>query len=335
MEKKDIVLTGDRPTGPLHLGHFVGSLQKRVELQDQYKQYVMIADWQGFTDNFDNPQKLRENVSQVMLDYLSVGIDPAKTTFFIQSLIPQIAELYFVYLNLVTVNRLKRNPTVKAEIQQKGFGENVTAGFLTYPVHQAADITIVKGNLVPVGADQYPVVEQANELVRRFNHLYSVDVFPEIKIVESKISRLPGIDGKAKMSKSMGNAIFLSDSADEVAKKVMTMYTDPDHIRVEDPGKIEGNVVFTYLDVFDPDKEKVQELKDNYQQGGLGDVKVKRYLTDVLNNFLEPIRKKRQELEKDIASVMDIVLKGSHEVREIAAQTMKEVKKAIHLDYEG
>ena len=333
MAKKDVVLTGDRPTGPLHLGHFVGSLQKRVELQDMYKQFVMIADYQAFTDNVDNPQKVRDNVLEVMLDYLAVGIDPNKTTFFIQSLIPQIAELYFIYLNFVTVNRLRRNPTVKTEIQQKDFGEHVTAGFLTYPVHQAADITVVKGTLVPVGADQYPVVEQANEIIRKINHLYNVQVLPEINIVESKVSRLAGLDGKAKMSKSLGNAIFLSDDPDTVAKKVMTMYTDPDHIRVEDPGKIDGNVVFMYLDVFDPDKAKVQELKEYYQRGGLGDVKVKRYLVEVLNTFLEPIRQKRLEFAKDPQGVLDIAFKGSQEVREIGAQTLKEVKSAICLDY--
>jgi len=334
MEKKDIVLTGDRPTGPLHLGHFIGSLQNRVELQETYNQFVMVADLQALTDNVDNPQKVRDNVLQVLLDYLSVGIDPDKTTIFIQSLIPQIAELYVIYMNLVTVNRLKRNPTVKTEIQQKGFGENLTAGFLTYPVHQAADITVVKGTLVPVGGDQLPMIEQTNEICRRFNHIYKVDVFPEIKAMISKVSRLSGTDGKAKMSKSLGNAIFLSDSSDELSKKVMTMYTDPDHVRVEDPGKIEGNVVFTYLDAFDPDKAKVQELKDHYQKGGLGDVKVKRYLIDVLNNMLDPIRARRKELEKDPDAVMDIALQGSEKVREIAMQTMKEVKAAICLNYE-
>jgi len=333
MGKKDIVLTGDRPTGPLHLGHYVGSLQNRVDLQEKYKQFVMIADIQALTDNVDNPKKVRENVLQVMLDYLAVGIDPQKTTFFIQSLIPQIAELSVFYLNLVTVNRLKRNPTVKAEIKQKGFGENLTAGFLTYPVHQAADITIVKGTLVPVGADQLPMIEQTNEITRRFNHIYKVDVFPEVKPIVSGVTRLIGVDGKAKMSKSLGNAIFLSDNADQVAKKVMGMYTDPDHLKVQDPGKIEGNVVFAYLDTFDQDKQKVQELKDHYQQGGLGDVKVKRYLIDVLNGFLDPIRKKRQEFAKDPQAVLDIALKGSQHTKEVAAQTMKEVKSAICLDY--
>jgi len=334
MKKTEIVLTGDRPTGPLHLGHYLGSLQQRVELQNDYTQYVMIADLQALTDNVDNPQKVRDNVLNVMLDYLAVGIDPEKTTFFIQSLIPQIAQLYVLYMNLVTVNRLKRNPTVKTEIKQRGFDENLTAGFLTYPVHQAADITIVKGTLVPVGADQLPMVEQANEIVRRFNHVYKTDVLPEAKALVTKVSRLPGIDGKAKMSKSLGNAIFLSDTADDVSKKVMSMYTDPDHVRVEDPGKIEGNTVFTYLDAFDSDAKKVQELKDHYQRGGLGDVKVKKYLADVLNNFLEPIRTKRAEFAKDPQAVMEIVLKGSEKVRAVAAQTMSEVNKAICLDYE-
>lgn len=333
MKKNEVVLTGDRPTGPLHLGHYVGSLQQRVELQEKYKQYVMVADLQALTDNVDNPQKVHDNVINVLLDYLAVGIDPQKTTIFIQSLIPEIAELYVLYMNLVTVNRLKRNPTVKTEIQQRGFSENLTAGFLTYPVHQAADITVVKGTLVPVGADQLPMVEQCNEIVRRFNHLYKKEVLKEAKALVTKVSRLPGIDGKAKMSKSLNNAIFLCDSADDVAKKVMTMYTDPDHVRVEDPGKIEGNVVFTYLDVFDPDKKKVQELKEHYQRGGLGDVKVKKYLADVLNNFLEPIRARREQFAKDPKAVMEIALKGSAEVKKVAAQTLDEVKTAIGLKY--
>lgn len=331
--KNEVVLTGDRPTGPLHLGHFVGSLQQRVDLQEKYKQYVMVADLQALTDNVDNPKKVRDNVLNVLLDYLAVGINPQKTTIFIQSLIPEIAELYVLYMNLVTVNRLKRNPTVKAEIQQRGFSENLTAGFLTYPVHQAADITVVKGTLIPVGVDQLPMVEQANEIIRRFNHLYKKDVLPEAKALVTKISRLPGIDGKAKMSKSLGNAIFLSDSSDQVTKKVMSMYTDPDHLRVEDPGKIEGNTVFTYLDAFDSDTKKVLQLKEHYQRGGLGDVKVKKYLADVLNSFLDPIRTSREQFAKDPKAVMEIALKGSQDVKKVAAQTLKEVKAAIGLNY--
>jgi len=334
MGKKDIVLTGDRPTGPLHLGHFVGSLQNRVMFQDKYTQYVMIADLQALTDNVGEPEKVRDNVLEVLLDYLSTGIDPQKTTIFIQSLIPQIAELYVLYMNLVTVNRLRRNPTVKAEIQQKGFGETVTAGFLTYPVHQAADITIVKGDIVPVGADQLPMIEQTNEIIRRFHHFYNVTIFNEVRAIVPKVgSRLPGIDGKTKMSKSLGNAIFLSDSADELARKVMGMYTDPDHIKIEDPGKIAGNVVFTYLDAFGPDKNKVQELKDHYERGGLGDVVVKKYLIDVLNDFLGPIRKRRAALQKDPKYIMDIAIKGSEKVKLVAENTMKEVREALRLNY--
>lgn len=333
MERENIVLTGDRPTGPLHLGHYIGSLQNRIAMQDKYRQYVMIADVQALTDYFENPKKVRNNVLEVLLDYLAVGIDPKKTTIFIQSLIPQIAELYVFYLNLVTINRLKRNPTVKTEIQQRGFGENLTGGFLTYPVHQAADITIVKGTLVPVGADQLPMVEQTNEIIRRFHHIYNVEIFSEVKGVVSKVSRLPGIDGKAKMSKSLDNAIFLSDNVDEVSKKVMSMYTDPDHIRVEDPGKLEGNVVFTYLDAFDSDKQKVQSLKDHYQRGGLGDVKVKKYLIDVLNAILAPLRTRRQEFAKDPKAVLNIALKGSAEVKKVAESTMREVRSALCLDY--
>lgn len=333
MENKDVILTGDRPTGPLHLGHYVGSLENRVTLQNDHKQFVMIADLQAMTDNFDNPEKIRENIVQVALDYISVGIDPKKSTIFIQSLVPQIAELTVLYLNLVTVNRLKRNPTVKSEIQQKGFGSNVTAGFLMYPIHQAADITVVKGTLVPVGQDQLPMIEQTNELVRRFNFLYKTDVLKETKAIVSKGKRLPGIDGKEKMSKSLGNAIFLSDDADVVSKKVMNMYTDPDHIRVQDPGKIDGNTVFSYLDLFDPEKDEVNKLKDHYKQGGLGDVKVKKRLIDVLNSFLDPIRAKRVEFAKDYGEVMKILIEGSSKVRAVASSTMIDVKKAMKLDY--
>lgn len=333
MSDKKIILTGDRPTGPLHLGHYVGALVSRIEYQHKYRQYVMIADVQALTDNFEHPDKVRENVLQVALDYLAVGIDPKISTIFIQSMIPQIAELTLYFLNLVTVNRLKRNPTVKTEIQQKGFEEHIPAGFLIYPVNQTADITIVKGNLVSVGEDQLPMLEQSNEIIRSFNRIYKKEVFDEIEWLKSQTPRLPGIDGKNKMSKSMGNAIFLSDSADAVSKKVMSMYTDPDHIRVEDPGKIEGNTVFMYLDIFDPDKKLVQEMKEHYQRGGLGDVKVKRRLIEVLNTFLEPIRQRREQFAKDPAMVMNIVLQGTKEVCEIANQTIQEVRQAMLLDY--
>ena len=329
-----IILTGDRPTGPLHLGHYVGTLKQRVELQEQYKQFVMLADVQALTDYYDRPQMVRENVLEVSLDYLAVGIDPSKTTIFIQSMLPQIAELTIFYLNLVTVNRLRRNPTVKEEIKQKGFGERLPAGFLMYPVSQAADITIVKSTLVPVGADQLPVVEQTNEIIRSFNRIYKADVFPEAKaLVPKTAGRLPGTDGKAKMSKSLGNAIFLSDPADVVVKKVMSMYTDPDHVHVNDPGKIEGNVVFTFLDEFDLDKDEVAELKAHYQRGGLGDVKLKKRLIDVLNTFLDPIRTRRVEFAKDPGVVMKIVLDGTKKTYAVAEQTMRDVRKAMYLDY--
>jgi len=268
-KKETVVLTGDRPTGPLHLGHYVGSLLNRIKLQEKYKQYIIIADVQALTDNWENPEKIRQNVLEVAFDYLAIGIDPKKSTIFIQSMIPQIAELTVFYLNLVTVNRLKRNPTVKAEIQQKGFGESLPAGFLVYPVSQAADITVVKGNVVPVGEDQLPMIEQTNEIVRAFNRIYGGNVLVEAEALIPIVPRLPGIDGRAKMSKSLDNAIFLCDLVDVVAEKVMSMYTDPGHIRVEDPGKVEGNVVFTYLDVFDPDKEEVKKRKEHYRREGL------------------------------------------------------------------
>lgn len=328
-----IVLTGDRPSGALHLGHYVGSLMSRVDLQNKYKQYVMIADIQALTDNYDNPKKVHDNVYQVMLDYLSVGIDPEKTTIFVQSMIPQIAELATLYMNFVTVNRLKRNPTVKTEINQKGYGENVTAGFLTYPVHQTADITIVKADLVPVGEDQLPMLEQCNEIVRAFNRTYNCNVLVEAQPLISAIPRLVGTDGKAKMSKSLGNAINLCDSADDVLKKVMTMYTDAGHVRVTDPGKIEGNVVFMYLDLFDPNKQEVEDLKAQYQKGGLGDVVLKKRLATILNDMIEPIRTKRKELEKDPAAVMQILRQGTQKTAEVAAQTMREVKEVVHLNY--
>ena len=290
MVQKKIALTGDRPTGPLHLGHYVGSLKNRVALQETCTQFVMLADAQALTDNAENPQKVRENVVEVALDYLAVGIDPDKTTIYIQSLIPQIPELTMYLLNLVTWNRLKHNPTVKQEILHKGYGESIPAGFMVYPVSQAADITIVKADIVPVGEDQLPMIEQTNELVRHFNRIYKTDALREVQALIPKFARLSGIDGKAKMSKSLGNAIYLSDPADAVMKKVKSMYTDPNHLRVEDPGKVEGNPVFEYLDAFGTDIAAIDALKAHYQRGGLGDSVVKKYLTEVLQTFLDPIR---------------------------------------------
>ncbi|EKD48560.1 MAG: hypothetical protein ACD_64C00257G0003 [uncultured bacterium] len=332
MAHKEIVLTGDRPTGPLHLGHYVGSLATRLELENKYEQYVMIADVQALTDNFENPEKVRNNVLQVGLDYLAVGLDPRKSIFFIQSMIPQIAELTVFYLNLVTVSRLERNPTVKTEIKDRGFERSLPAGFLTYPVSQAADITIVKGTLVPVGEDQLPMIEQTNEIVRSFNRMYKADVFPEAKALISNVPRLPGTDG-TKMSKSAGNAIALGASSDEIKKMVMSMYTDPNHVRVEDPGKVEGNVVFTYLDLFDSNKQEVAELKAQYQKGGLGDVKLKRRLIDLLDAFIAPIRARREELAKDPNYVMNVLLEGTKKTLHVAEQTMYDVRKAMLLDY--
>ena len=333
MKHESIVLTGDRPTGPLHLGHYLGSLKSRIELQEKYKQFVMIADTQALTDYFDRPEMVRKNVLEVCLDYLAVGIDPQKSTIFIQSLIPEIAELTMYFLNLVSVNRLLRNPTVKAEVAQKGFEERLPAGFLIYPVSQAADIVIVKGTIVPVGEDQLPHIEQTNEIINAFNRMYNEEVFGHVKGYVPKVGRLPGTDGKAKMSKSLGNAIYLSDSADTIAEKVMKMYTDPDHIHVNDPGKVEGNVVFSYLDIFDPETEVVAELKAHYQRGGLGDVKLKRRLIDVLNTLIAPMRERREQFAQDPQAVMNVALEGSAKVREIAAQTMDEVRRVMRLDY--
>lgn len=333
MSEKKVVLTGDRPTGPLHLGHYVGSLAQRLILQDTCKQYVMIADIQALTDNYEHPEKVKSNVIEVMLDYLAIGLDPAKTTFFIQSLIPEIAELTMFYLNLVTVNRLKRNPTVKTEIEQKEFGASIPAGFLMYPVSQAADITIVKGELVPVGSDQLPMIEQTNEIVRTFNRLYKTDILVPAQALISKTGRLPGIDGKAKMSKSLGNAIFLSDSADIIKQKVMKMYTDPLHLRVEDPGQVEGNTVFSYLDIFDQNIDEVNQLKQQYAKGGLGDVVLKKRLIEVLDAFLDPIRTRRAQLQNDIPYVMNIVKQGTEVTRHVAIQTMQQVRDAMKLYY--
>ncbi len=331
--KKSIILTGDRPTGRLHLGHYAGSLASRVKLQEDHTQFVMLADTQALTDNAESPEKVRDNILEVALDYLAVGIDPKKTTIFIQSLVSSIPELTMYFLNLVTWNRLKHNPTIKLEIQQKGFGEEIPAGFMIYPVNQAADITVFQADLVPVGEDQIPILEQTVELVRKFNRTYKTEVLVEPKPLISTVARLPGIDGKAKMSKSLRNTIDLADSADEVSKKVKSMYTDPDHLRVEDSGKVEGNPVFTYLDAFASDKQKVAEMKAHYQRGGLGDSVVKKYLLEVLQAFLEPIRKRREEWAREPAEVMAILRKGTDVAREAAHQTMRKVREAMKINY--
>lgn len=332
MATKKIILTGDRPTGPLHLGHFVGSLKARVELQNQYETYIIIADMQALTDNSDNPEKIRKNVFEVALDYLSVGINPKVSTIFIQSLVPELAELTMYFLNLVTLSRLERNPTVKDEMKQNGFGGNVPAGFLMYPVSQAADIAAFKADLVPVGEEQLPMIEQTVEIIRKFNKTYR-SVLVEPKAFISEYPRLPGIDGKSKMSKSLQNAIYLSDSAEVVSKKVMAMYTDPKHIHIENPGRVEGNIVFTFLDAFDSDKKTVEELKRQYRKGGLGDVAIKKRLVDVLEKFLTPIRKKRAEFAKDPKAVMKILEDGTKKARIITSQTLTEVRCAMKLDY--
>ena len=345
MEK--IILTGDRPTGKLHVGHYVGSLKRRVELQNsgEYdKIFIMIADAQALTDNADNPAKIRDNIMDVALDYLSVGIDPTKSNIFVQSHIAELTELSFYYMNLVTVSRLQRNPTVKAEIKMRNFETSIPVGFYTYPISQAADITAFKATTVPAGEDQMPMVEQTKEIVHKFNSVYGETlVDPKILLPKNEAClRLPGIDGKAKMSKSLGNCIYLSEEEAEVRKKVMSMYTDPDHIRIEDPGKLEGNTVFTYLDAFCnddhfaeylPEYANLDELKAHYQRGGLGDVKVKKFLNNVLQEELSPIRARRKEYEKDIEGVYEILKKGSEEAQKIAAQTVKEVKSAMKIDY--
>lgn len=334
-----IILTGDRPTGKLHIGHFVGSLKNRVELQnsDKFdKIFVMIADAQALTDNARNPEKVRDNILEVALDYLAVGLDPSKTTIFIQSQIPQLPELAQFYANLVSISRLERNPTVKTEIKQKNFGEGVPSGFVFYPISQAADITAFKATTIPVGEDQAPMIELTREIARSFNQTYGeVLVEPEMYLsAEGASRRLPGIDGiNSKMSKSLGNGIYLADSFEEMSAKVMKMYTDPDHIRVQDPGKIEGNVVFAYLDVFGTDKEKITEMKAHYQRGGLGDVVVKRYLIEVLDEILRPIRERRAELAKNPEVVMEILRKGTLEAEKFAAQTLAEVKSAMKINY--
>ena len=341
------MLTGDRPTGRLHVGHYVGSLKGRVELQESglYDDiFVMIADMQALTDNADDPDKVRENIIEVALDYLACGLSPEKTVMFIQSQVPELCELSFFYMNLVTVSRLQRNPTVKSEIQMRDFANSIPVGFFTYPISQAADITAFQATVVPVGEDQLPMLEQTKEIVRKFNHTYEeVLVEPEILLPSNKAClRLPGTDGKAKMSKSLNNCIYLADSEEEVKKKVMSMYTDPDHIQISDPGKIEGNTVFTYLDAFSkeedfakflPEYKNLEELKAHYQRGGLGDVKVKRFLHAIMEQELGPIRKRRQEFAKDIPAVYEILRKGSEKAREVAAKTLDDVKKAMKINY--
>ncbi len=342
-----IILTGDRPTGKLHVGHYVGSLKRRVELQNSGKFdeiFIMIADAQALTDNADNPEKVRQNIIEVALDYLACGLDPEKSTLFIQSQIPELCELSFYYMNLVTVSRLQRNPTVKSEIQMRNFEASIPVGFFTYPISQAADITAFKATTVPVGEDQLPMLEQTKEIVRKFNSVYGDTlVEPEILLPDNKAClRLPGTDGKAKMSKSLGNCIYLSEEPDEIQKKVFSMFTDPTHIKVTDPGKLEGNTVFTYLDAFCKDEHfaeflpeyaNLQELKDHYTRGGLGDMKVKRFLNHVLQAELEPIRNRRKEYQKDIPYVYEILRKGSEKAEAVAAQTLKDVKDAMKINY--
>ena len=342
-----IILTGDRPTGRLHLGHYVGSLKRRVELQNsgEYdKIFIMIADAQALTDNADNPEKVRQNIIEVALDYLSVGLDPAKTNIFIQSQIPQLTELTFYYMNLVTVSRLQRNPTVKSEIKLRNFETSIPVGFFCYPISQAADITAFKATTVPAGEDQEPMIEQTREIVRKFNEVYGETlVEPKILLPENQVClRLPGTDGKAKMSKSLGNCIYLSDSADEVWNKVKGMFTDPTHIKVSDPGKLEGNTVFTYLDAFCTDEDfalflpeynNMAELKEHYTRGGLGDMKVKKFLNEVINKELEPIRKRRHEYEKNIPEVYHILQEGTKNAYAVAAETLNEVKASMKINY--
>lgn len=326
-----IALTGDRPTGPLHLGHFVGSLQNRLAMQDAYDQYIMIADVQALTDNFENPKKVTENVFELMKDYLAIGLDPAKNTFFIQSQIPEVAELTVYFLNLVTVARLERNPTVKTEIGQKGYDDSIPAGFLCYPVSQAADITIVQAEVVPVGEDQLPMIEQTNEIVRRFNRIYNVTCLKECKPVLSQTARLVGIDGKTKAGKSLGNAIFLSDSPEEIKRKVFAMFTDPAHLKISDPGQIEGNVVFAYLDAFHADKEEISALKAHYQKGGLGDTTIKALLNTTLQTLLEPIRAARANVQ--LNEMQDILQAGTQKTRQTAMETIAQVRESIGLHY--
>lgn len=344
---KQVILTGDRPTGRLHVGHYVGSLKERVKLQnsgDYDEVYIMIADAQALTDNADNPEKVRQNIVEVALDYLACGLDPKVSTLFIQSMVPELTELSFYYMNLVTVSRLQRNPTVKAEIQMRNFEASIPVGFFTYPISQAADITAFKATVVPVGEDQMPMLEQTKEIVHKFNAVYGETlVDPKIMLPDNQACmRLPGIDGKAKMSKSLGNCIYLSDTEADVKKKVMSMFTDPNHLRVEDPGKVEGNPVFIYLDAFCkdeyfaeflPDYANLDELKAHYTRGGLGDVKVKKFLNNVMQAELAPIRERRMQWEKDIPTVFDILKEGSEKAEKVAAETLAEVRRSMKINY--
>ena len=331
-ERNTIILTGDRPTGKLHLGHYVGSLQNRVKLQDEYRQFIIIADMQALTDNAENPAKVRDNIIEVALDYLAAGIDPEKSTIFVQSFIPEISELAMYFMNLVTLARAERNPTVKDEMRQKGFGADVPVGFLAYPISQAADILAFKANLIPVGTDQEPMIEQTNEIAEKFNRIYA-PVFPAVKALISATPRLPGIDGKAKMSKSLGNTILLSDTDETIARQVMAMYTDANHIHASDPGSVEGNVVFSYLDVFDADKAEVKKMKEHYRAGGLGDVILKKRLTEILQGVIRPIRERREAFAKDIPAVRRMLQQGSEKARAVVQETMADVKHAMKIDY--
>jgi len=334
---KQTLLTGDRPTGKLHLGHYVGSLKNRVDMQNSglYNPYIMIADMQALTDNAKNPEKIQKNLREVALDYLSIGIDPAKSVIFIQSRIPELCEMTMYFLNLVTVSRLQRNPTIKEEIKQRGFEKNIPAGFLAYPISQASDILAFNTDIVPVGEDQLPVIEQTREIVQSFNSVYgNTFKMPEAKVPTLKMQRrLPGIDGDAKMSKSANNAIYLSDTPEEIKAKVMSMYTDPNHIHVEDKGQVDGNMVFTYLDVFGSDKAKIKEMKEHYKAGGLGDVTVKKYLIQVLEELLTPFRERRKYYEQHLDLVDNILIEGSNKAQAVASETLKRMRKAIGVEY--
>jgi len=329
---KKIILTGDRPTGKLHLGHYLGSLLNRVKLQDKYDEFIMIADAQALTDNANKPQKVRDNILEVALDNLACGLNQKKVTIFIQSMVPEITELFMYFLNLVTLARLQRNPTVRLEMKQKSFTANVPVGFLVYPISQAADILAFKPALVPVGEDQLPMIEQTNEIAEKFNKTYG-KIFHKIEALVPKFSRLPGIDGKNKMSKSLNNAIYLADSYEEIKKKVMSMYTDPNHIHVNDPGKVEDNIVFIYLDIFDPDKKQLEKIKEHYRRGGVGDIAIKERLINILEKLIKPIRERRKKLAESPKEILKILKNGTAKAREIADKTLTEVKQVMKINY--